>query len=359
MNSNLQHNYLKTARDTLCKDLWKLSTPKSLGKHICAALKPSNLFMLSIHAGDTGFSTPMQDKMLLVKDHREWKTFPAPAFMASIAFNYQESWLIDATEVQVTCLCICVNITMALCTGLSGVALDSHILLSDALHALNDLIFDLVALSAQILRRRYQGNRYFDLQRLESFASFLTSALFMAGGLSMCLSSAKELHRHISKDAVQSSHRRLFHYPATPNSSAQLMVAGVAGCSLLVRYYLYKTSKSPNDSILLNLLTTTQAMQVACNRNSSTLAAYAMHHYNDSLTDIVPLLTVISGYLFGNLVWLEPAGSLTVSLFILHAGTGNAITAIRDLCTGKKVGNADCHNASEFRCKIRKHDAAR
>lgn len=70
--------------------------------------------------------------------------------------------------------------------------------------------------------------------------------------------------------------------------------------------------------------------KVAIETNSNVLMANAWHHRVDSLTSLVALVTITSGYLF-NIQSLDAVGGLIVSGLVIKAGVEGMVTATKEL----------------------------
>lgn len=72
-------------------------------------------------------------------------------------------------------------------------------------------------------------------------------------------------------------------------------------------------------------------MKIAKERKSAVLASNAIHHRIDSLTSIVALATIGGAHVFTDATWLDPVGSLLISLMIIKAGLGNTKNSFLEL----------------------------
>ena len=72
-------------------------------------------------------------------------------------------------------------------------------------------------------------------------------------------------------------------------------------------------------------------MKVARERKSSVLASNAVHHRVDSLTGLVAFIAVGGAHLLNGATWLDPVGSLIVSMMVIRAGWSNTTAALLEL----------------------------
>ena len=73
------------------------------------------------------------------------------------------------------------------------------------------------------------------------------------------------------------------------------------------------------------------AMAVAKERKSSVLASNAIHHRVDCFTSLIALVAIGGAHVLSNAAWLDPVGSLLVSVMIIRAGFQNTRSAINEL----------------------------
>ena len=72
-------------------------------------------------------------------------------------------------------------------------------------------------------------------------------------------------------------------------------------------------------------------MKVARLQKSSVLASNAVHHRVDSLTGLVAFVAVGGAHVFDGATWLDPVGSLIVSMMVIKAGWSNTAAALLEL----------------------------
>ncbi len=72
-------------------------------------------------------------------------------------------------------------------------------------------------------------------------------------------------------------------------------------------------------------------MKIARQQKSSVLASNAVHHRVDSLTGLVAFIAVGGAHLLNGAAWLDPVGSLIVSVMVIRAGWSNTAAALTEL----------------------------
>lgn len=72
-------------------------------------------------------------------------------------------------------------------------------------------------------------------------------------------------------------------------------------------------------------------MKVARKQKSSVLASNAVHHRVDSLTGLVAFIAVGGAHVLNGATWLDPVGSLIVSVMVIRAGWSNTAAALLEL----------------------------
>lgn len=178
---------------------------------------------------------------------------------------------------RITRIGLYVNFLMALGKGIGGYFLNSQSLIADAFHSLTDLVSDFltlatVAWSLKSPTARFPGG----YGKIESLGSLGVSSLLLAGGLGLGWHSVEILYTSIFTDAAaiaaaHSHHARehahehahglasIFSHSHSHNPAdmgiPSIHAAWIAGGSIIVKEYLYRTSKASLALVLGVLLT--------------------------------------------------------------------------------------------------------
>lgn len=158
--------------------------------------------------------------------------------------------------VRITRIGLYVNFCMAICKGLGGYFLNSQSLVADAFHSLTDLVSDFLTLATVSWSLKPPTSRFpGGYGKIESLGSLGVSSLLLAGGIGLGWHSCELLYSQFFLDVASSIAEHghghgggLFghshsHNPADmgiPNVHA----AWIAACSIIVKEYLYRASKS-------------------------------------------------------------------------------------------------------------------
>lgn len=174
--------------------------------------------------------------------------------------HHDNTYLVSTNKkdagVRITRIGLYVNFCMAICKGLGGYFLNSQSLVADAFHSLTDLVSDFLTLATVSWSLKPPTSRFpSGYGKIESLGSLGVSSLLLAGGIGLGWHSCELLYSQVFLDAAPSmaehSHGHgggLFghshsHNPADmgiPNVHA----AWIAGCSIIIKEYLYRASKS-------------------------------------------------------------------------------------------------------------------
>lgn len=174
--------------------------------------------------------------------------------------HHDNTYLISTNKkdagVRITRIGLYVNFCMAIGKGLGGYFLNSQSLVADAFHSLTDLVSDFLTLATVSWSLKPPTSRFpGGYGKIESLGSLGVSSLLLAGGLGLGWHSCELLYSQFFLDAAFSAAEHghshgsgLFghshsHNPADmgiPNVHA----AWIAGGSIMIKEYLYRTSKS-------------------------------------------------------------------------------------------------------------------
>ncbi|KAI9736945.1 MAG: hypothetical protein M1834_000534 [Cirrosporium novae-zelandiae] len=241
----------------------------------------------------------------------------------------------DKTDagVRITRLGLYANVLMAVGKGVGGYIFHSQALLADAIHAATDLVSDVMTL-ATVSWSHEPPTRKFPsgYGKIESLGSLGVSALLLGGGLFMCGEACSSLCWHLLPDVAHFMHHweiPFFSGHSHSHMAPSLNAAWLAAASVVIKEWLYRAT-----------------MKVAKERKSTVLSSNAIHHRVDSLTGIVALAAIGGSYFLNGATWMDPVGSLIISLMVIRAGWGNTVNAF---CECADIGVDD-----EMRLSVKK-----
>ena len=234
------------------------------------------------------------------------------------------------------------NVAMAVVKGFGGYVFNSQALVADAFHALTDLVSDIMTLATISWSLKPPTTRFpLGYGKVESLGSLGVSGLLLGGGVLMAMNSCNTLYAQFFLDAAAAAEHSLHaHGHGHSHAAAQLIpdikAAWLAAGTIVVKEWLYRASKSDRFSSSVRksgLLTCTrfEAMKVARLQKSSVLASNAVHHRVDSLTGLVAFIAVGGAHVLDGATWLDPVGSLIVSMMVIKAGWSNTAAALLEL----------------------------
>lgn len=174
--------------------------------------------------------------------------------------HHDNTYLVSTNKkdagVRITRIGLYVNFCMAIFKGLGGYFLNSQSLVADAFHSLTDLVSDFLTLATVSWSLKPPTSSFpGGYGKIESLGSLGVSSLLLAGGIGLGWHSCELLYSQVFLDAASSmtehghSHgggvfgHSHSHNPADmgiPNVHA----AWIAGGSIVVKEYLYRSSKS-------------------------------------------------------------------------------------------------------------------
>ncbi|CUS23150.1 LAQU0S08e03224g1_1 [Lachancea quebecensis] len=251
--------------------------------------------MLYRESGHTHSHAANQSNPLLKLSRREFKKNPG---------------------VRITWIGLWINVGLALGKFTGAIMFHSQALIADSVHALSDLVSDFLTLASVKLSSKQPTAEYpGGYGKIETLGSLSVSAILVFAGLSIGWSSlcaiAAPLLPHVVLDALSSfSHS---HSHGAPADVANINAAWIAGGSIVIKEWIFNATK-----------------KVAIETNSNVLLANAWHHRVDSLTSLVALVTISSGYFF-NIQSLDAVGGLLVSALVVKAGADGMIGAMKEL----------------------------
>ncbi|KAK9459593.1 uncharacterized protein V1516DRAFT_680326 [Lipomyces oligophaga] len=234
--------------------------------------------------------------------------------------------------VRITRVGLAVNVGMAVVKGIGGYVFNSKSLMADAVHALSDLLSDLLTLATVSVALRHPTSSFpRGFGKVEALGSLGVSGMLVLAGFGIGINGLETLITHFNhaaditvidpfaSDLLHVEHDSFLHdllshsHAHDHSSSPDLNAAWLAAGSIAIKEWLFQ-----------------RTMAIAIANKSTVLAANAWHHRVDCLTSIVALLA-ITGSHFLHLDWLDPVGGVLVSGTILHAGYNSGKQAVLEL----------------------------
>lgn len=199
-----------------------------------------------------------------------------------------------------------VNVAVAALKGFVGLAFASQALLADAVHSLSDLLTDVsVVLGVRYWTAPADEEHPYGHGKIEALVT-----LFIALAL---VAVAYGLGSH----AVQS-------FLAGETSSPGLPALFCALVSIVAKEWIFLWTR-----------------RVARSVNSQALEANAWHHRSDSISSIPVAIAVAAAHFLPSLSWMDSAGALVVSLFIVRVAWKIASPALQELVDANIGDKAD------------------
>lgn len=218
--------------------------------------------------------------------------------------------------VRITWLGLLINVGLALGKFTGGIMFHSQALIADSVHAVSDLVSDFLTLfSVGLASRKPTSNYPYGYGKIETVGSLAVSSILTMAGLSIGWSSLCAIAGPVVPHTLLeffSSHGHS-HSHSIADDVTNINAAWIAGGSILVKEWIFRATK-----------------KVAEDTKSNVLMANAWHHRVDSLTSLVALVTISSGYLF-NIQSLDAFGGLLVSGLVIKAGADGMVVSINEL----------------------------
>ncbi|CDO93258.1 unnamed protein product [Kluyveromyces dobzhanskii CBS 2104] len=218
--------------------------------------------------------------------------------------------------VRITWIGLMTNVGLAIGKFTGGVMFHSQALIADSIHAISDLVSDFLTLFSVGLATRRPTNDYpYGYGKVETIGSLAVSSILTTAGLSigwssLCAIAGPAVPQAIVEFFAAHSHG---HSHSHVHAVTDINAAWIAGGSIILKEWIYKATK-----------------KVAIQTKSNVLMANAWHHRVDSLTSLVALVTISSGYLF-NIQSLDAVGGLIVSGLVVKAGSQGMVASIKEL----------------------------
>ncbi len=189
-----------------------------------------------------------------------------------------------------------VNVAVAALKGFAGLAFASQALIADAVHSLSDLLTDIsVVLGVRYWSAPADEEHPYGHGKIEALVT-----LFIAIALAVV---AYGLGSHAARSF-------LAHETSVPGLPA-LFCALV---SIFAKEWIFRWTR-----------------RVARSVNSQALEANAWHHRSDAISSVPVAVAVAAAHFMPSLYWMDAAGALAVSLFIVRVAWQIASPALQEL----------------------------
>lgn len=198
---------------------------------------------------------------------------------------------------RITFVGILANVTIAAAKAAAGILASSQALVADAVHSASDLVTDLaVVFSVRYWVAPADEDHPYGHGKIEALVT-----LFIAVALAFA---AWELARNAVLSLMRGGAESL------PGALALV----VALASILVKEILFVATRSAARRV-----------------KSTALEANAWHHRSDALSSIPVAVAVAVGWMFPALWWVDAAGALVVSAFVVHVAWKLARPALQEM----------------------------
>ena len=197
---------------------------------------------------------------------------------------------------RVTYVGMSVNVAIAVMKGAAGIVFSSRALFADAVHSLSDLMTDV----AVILGVRYwtapaDDEHPYGHGKIEALVALFIAIAIVVVAYGLGVQAAKAL-------------------AASESSVPGLPALFFALVSVLSKEWLFRWTR-----------------HVAREVKSPALEANAWHHRSDALSSIPVAIAVAAAHSCPALVWMDAAGAILVSLFVLRVAWKIAYPALQEL----------------------------
>lgn len=237
--------------------------------------------------------------------------------------------------VRITWIGLAVNVGIAVGKFIGGIVFHSQALFADSIHALSDMISDFLTLfSVRLASNKPTSDYPFGYGKIETVGSLAVSTILATAGISIGWSSLCVILGPIIPHTIMETlaalggeaHSHIHTSSDTLSKEvANINAAWIAALSIAAKEWVFRATK-----------------KVAIETNSNVLMANAWHHRVDSLTSLVALVTISSGYLF-NIQSLDMLGGLIVSGLIVSTGVQGMGKSIRELMDQSLEHDDDRH----------------
>ena len=208
---------------------------------------------------------------------------------------------------RVTFAGILVNVAIAAAKAVAGVMSSSQALVADAVHSASDLVTDLVVVfSVRYWVAPADEDHPYGHGKIEALVTLVISAALVFAAWELARNAVMSLVRGKSD--------------ATPGAMALVVAIG---------------SNALKEVVFI--VTRAVAQRV----RSTALEANAWHHRSDALSSIPVAAAVAVMWAFPSLWWVDAAGALIVSAFVLHVAWKLASPALQELTDAQIGSKAD------------------
>ncbi len=208
---------------------------------------------------------------------------------------------------RVTFAGILVNVAIAAAKTVAGVMSSSQALVADAVHSASDLVTDLVVVfSVRYWVAPADDDHPYGHGKIEALVTLVISAALVFAAWELARNAVMSLVRGRSD--------------ATPGALALAVALG---------------------SIVLKEIVFIVTRAVARRVRSTALEANAWHHRSDALSSIPVAVAVAVVWVCPSLWWVDAAGALIVSAFVLHVAWKLASPALQELTDAQIGSKAD------------------
>ena len=202
---------------------------------------------------------------------------------------------------------ILVNVAIAAAKTVAGVMSSSQALVADAVHSASDLVTDLVVVfSVRYWVAPADDDHPYGHGKIEALVTLVISAALVFAAWELARNAVMSLVRGKSD--------------ATPGAMALAVAIG----SIALKEVVFIVTRA-----------------VAQRVRSTALEANAWHHRSDALSSIPVAAAVSVVWMFPSLWWVDAAGALIVSAFVLHVAWKLASPALQELTDAQIGSKAD------------------
>ncbi|CAI4676876.1 CPA_1a_G0042600.mRNA.1.CDS.1 [Saccharomyces cerevisiae] len=220
--------------------------------------------------------------------------------------------------VRITWVGLGVNVGIAIGKFFGGIVFHSQALFADAIHAISDMVSDLLTLlSVGLAANKPTADYPYGYGKIETVGSLAVSTILAMAGISIGWSSLCALVGPVIPHTIIDTIGNLGHTHTYSEDIIEdvtdINAAWIAAASIAAKEWIFRATR-----------------KIAINTNSNVLMANAWHHRVDSLTSLVALVAISTGYLV-NIQSLDTIGGLIVSGLIIKAGGEGMCIAIKEL----------------------------
>lgn len=221
--------------------------------------------------------------------------------------------------VRITWIGLAINVGLAVGKFTGGFVFHSQALMADAVHAVSDMVSDFLTLFSVGLASNKPTSDYpFGYGKVETVGSLAVSTILATAGLSigwtsLCAIVGPVVPQTVIETLATYIGESHSHSHAITKEVTNVNAAWIAGASIVVKEWIFQATK-----------------KIAVQTNSNVLMANAWHHRVDSMTSLVALVTITSGYFF-SIQSLDAVGGLIVSALVIKAGGQGMLNSLREL----------------------------